>query len=312
MIPLQEIGALRHGAPKPPAERQLTGRAVLPGTEALRTVDLFDAMPVLNRREEIIGRDNAGFRYLSFARIVLDAGADGYAPVSARLAGDEEAVFYVNRGTARLRAGDAAYDLGAGDVLYAGLGAEIVAETEAVCDVSEFRAAGCSTRHPIRLVRHAEIEGTPLAAELGTKRPASRRTVYKLIDRNIEACRLLFGDTFMAQTGGVGSYPPHFHGPDGPFGLGEEAKEEIYHFRCASEIEGEPGYVLQNCGRPGEPVGAYVHVFDEQAVNVTPGFHDTIAPPTVRFMFTWCLASFTEGNRDWARLVTRPGYENEW
>lgn len=115
----------------------------------------------------------------------------------------------------------------------------------------------------------------------------------------------------MAQPGAVGSYPPHFHGPDGPAGLGADAKEEIYHFRCVSQIEGEPGYVLQNCSRPGEPVNTYVHVFDEQAINVTPSFHDTIAPPAVEFMFTWCLASCTEGRRDWAKVLNRPGYDGE-
>ena len=116
----------------------------------------------------------------------------------------------------------------------------------------------------------------------------------------------------MAGPGGVGSYPPHFHGPDGDFGLGPDAKEEIYHFRCASDIEGDTPFVLQNCARPGEAVNTYVHIFDEQAINVTPSYHDTIAPPAVDFMFTWCLCSYTENNRDWARIHNRPGYDQEW
>lgn len=29
-------------------------------------------------------------------------------------------------------------------------------------------------------------------------------------------------------------------------------------------------------------------------------------------MFTWCLASFTEGHRDWAEIYNKPGFENEW
>lgn len=152
-----------------------------------------------------------------------------------------------------------------------------------------------------------------VAAELGTRRPMSRRTVYKLVDgSNVRACRLLFGDTYMANRGGVGSYPPHFHGPDGPYGLGRDAKEDIYHSRCASDIPGDVPYVLQNVARPGDPVGVYVHVFDEQAVNVTAGYHDSMAPPAVMYTFTWCLGAFTENERDWNRMMNRPGFEGEW
>jgi 4-deoxy-L-threo-5-hexosulose-uronate ketol-isomerase len=140
----------------------------------------------------------------------------------------------------------------------------------------------------------------------------SARTVFKLVDKNVQANRLLFGDTYMAHQGGVGSYPPHFHGPDGPHGLGPNAKEEIYHFRCETDIDGDIPYVLQNCALPEEKVNVYAHVFDETAINVTPTYHDTIAPPSVDFMFTWCLASFTEGHRDWAEIYNKPGYENEW
>jgi 4-deoxy-L-threo-5-hexosulose-uronate ketol-isomerase len=140
----------------------------------------------------------------------------------------------------------------------------------------------------------------------------SKRTVFKLVDKNVEANRLLFGDTYMEHRGGVGSYPPHFHGPEGPHGLGANAKEEIYHFRCESDIEGDIPYVLQNCALPEEKVNVYAHIFDETAINVTPTYHDTIAPPSVDFMFTWCLASFTEGHRDWSEIFNKPGYEGEW
>jgi 4-deoxy-L-threo-5-hexosulose-uronate ketol-isomerase len=116
----------------------------------------------------------------------------------------------------------------------------------------------------------------------------------------------------MENKGGVGSYPPHFHGPDGPHGLGKNAKEEIYHFRCVTDIDNDVPYVLQNCALPEEKVNTYVHVFDEVAINVTPTYHDTIAPPSVDFMFTWCLGSFKEGHRDWAEIYNKPGFENEW
>jgi 4-deoxy-L-threo-5-hexosulose-uronate ketol-isomerase len=279
----------------------------------VRSVEMFDARPSLNERAEVITGDNSTFRFLRMARIFLDTSEPSYAPVQDSVGSTEEAILYVNRGTATVAVDQSEFVLGKGDVLYIGLGEEFTVSCEdGICDVSEFRAVECHTKYPIQLVRHADIEGTELAADLGSKRPMSRRTVYKLVDQNVQACRLLFGDTYMAQAGGVGSYPPHFHGPDGPHGLGEDAKEEIYHFRCESTIEGDTPYVLQNCSRPGEAVNTYVHIFDEQAINVTPSFHDTIAPPAVDFMFTWCLGAFKENNRDWYKIFNRPLYEDEW
>lgn len=312
MVNPRQIGPKRTMTPTSAAERRFDGRAVVPGQEEIRRMEMFDATPSVNSRQEVITGDNSTFSFLRLARILLDRSEEGYAPVQVSLA-DEEALFYVNRGAARVTAGGETHELGWGDVIYVGIGQDVRIEADEHADVSEFRAVKCSTSHPVQVVRHAEIEGSPLAASLGTKRPMTKRTVFKLVDgSNIQACRLLFGDTYMSGPGAVGSYPPHFHGPDGPFGLGDNAKEEIYHFRVASDIPGDTGFVMQNCGRPGEDVGSYVHIFDEQAINVTPGFHDTMAPPSMEFMFTWCLASFTEGVRDWSVVMNKPGYDDEW
>ena len=312
MVEPTTIAPQGYSAPQDPFTRKRVGRAIVPATGEVREVELFDACPALNRREEVITPENSTFRFLRFARIYLDPREEGYAPLNVALNGDEEAIFYLNAGVARLTVAGTAHPMTKGDVLYVGIGEIVRIETSETADISEFRASDCHTAYPAQLVRHADIEGTPLAAEVGTRRPMTRRTVYKLIDQNVQACRLLFGDTYVAGAGAVGSYPPHFHGPDGPHGLGEDAKEEIYHFRMNSDITGDTPFILQNCARPGEDVNTYVHVFDDQAINVTPSYHDTIAPPAVTFMFTWCLGSFTENRRDWTRMVNRPGYEGEW
>lgn len=311
MVTPTQIGPLRTTEPRTAAERRYAGRAVVPGEEAVREVELFDATPAVNALQEVVTADNSTFRFLRFARLLLDRGAPGYAPISVRLEGDEEALFYVNRGEATLSVAGETHTLGKGDVLYVGLGETVEVAARALADVSEFRAAACSTRYPVQLVRHAALEATPLAATMGKKRPMTRRTVFKLVDDNVQACRLLFGDTYLEHAGGVGSYPPHFHGPDGPFGMGEQAKEELYHFRVESEIPQATPYVLQNCSRPGEPVDTYVHLFDEQAINVTPSYHDTLAPPSMRFTFTWCLVAYTEGVRYWSAIYKKPGFEVE-
>lgn len=306
MVTPKTIGSDRSIPAKPASARRQDIQLMVPKSHVIRTVEAFDATPA-SGVSEIITAENSSFNFLRLTRIKLTP-----AVIATRVLEKEEAVFYVNRGTANIQVQNDSYVLGKGDVLYVGIDEQVSISTESQCDVSEFKAVKCHTKYPVQAVRHSDIEGTELAAHLGNKRPMSERTVFKLVDKNVQACRLLFGDTYMANRGGVGSYPPHFHGPDGPHGLGAKAKEEIYHFRCETDLEGDVPYVLQNCALPEEKVNVYAHVFDEVAINVTPTYHDTIAPPSVDFMFTWCLASFTEGHRDWAEIYNKPGFENEW
>ncbi len=289
-------------------ERKLMLKVIVPTSGAVREVEAFNATGVANKWEEIITEGNSTFDFLRLARLNVSGKSEGYG----RELGKEEAVYYINSGEVTISIRDESFQLGKGDVLYVGIDSSVTFSFDSSADVSEYKAVKCHTKYPNRLVTHNDIMGTPLEANLGNKRVMSQRTVWKLIDKNIEANRLLFGDTYMASRGAVGSYPPHFHGPVGPHGLGANAKEEIYHFRCESDIENDIPYILQNCARPEEKVNTYVHIFDDVAINVTPSYHDTIAPPSVDFMFCWCLASFTEGHRDWAEIYNKPGYENEW
>ncbi len=314
MVEPKIIGPNNYGDHKSPAQRRFDSKVQIPRSNEVRLVETFDALPVLNKREPIITEENSTFKFLRLARIVLDPSQPGYEP-QAISTENEELILYVNRGSVHVQTegDDHKITLNVGDIVYIGTNTSMTLTSDAFTDVSEFKAVDCNTSYPIQVIRHKELEETELAANVGTKRPMTVRTVFKLVDgANVQACRLLFGDTFMAQPGGVGSYPPHFHGPDGPSGFGNDAKEEIYHFRVQSTIPDDTGYVLQNCSRPGEEVGIYTHVFDEQALNVTHGYHDTIAPPAIEFMFTWCLASFTEGRRDWSEVLNKPGYDGEW
>ncbi|MEZ4686405.1 MAG: 5-deoxy-glucuronate isomerase [Bacteroidia bacterium] len=223
MVTPKTIGPNKIGAAKQPGDRRHDIQVMVPLKNTVRKVEAFDATPAPGVQEIITG-DNSSFKFLRFARIILN----GEGSVTRSLA-KEEAVYYVNRGSVTVEAEGQSHTLGKGDVVYVGIDSSVTLSGDA--DVSEFKAIQCHTKYPVQLVRHSDIEGTPLAADLGSRRPMSERTVFKLVDQNVQACRLLFGDTYMQNRGGVGSYPPHFHGPDGPHGLGANAKEEIYHFR---------------------------------------------------------------------------------
>lgn len=68
--------------------------------------------------------------------------------------------------------------------------------------------------------------------------------VFKLVDKNVQVNWLFFGDIYMVQCGGVGSYFFYFYGFDGLYGLGVNVKEEIYYFCCELDIEGDIFFVL--------------------------------------------------------------------
>ncbi|HYE57226.1 MAG TPA: hypothetical protein VD948_01925 [Rhodothermales bacterium] len=103
----------------------------------------------------------------------------------------------MNRGAAAVEAGGKTFRMAKRDVLYVGLGEAVTVRAEgSVGDVSEFRATSCSTKYLVQLVRHADIEGTEQEANVGSKRPMTRGAVYKLVDQNVHACRLLFTSTF--------------------------------------------------------------------------------------------------------------------
>ncbi|MFK7775884.1 MAG: 5-deoxy-glucuronate isomerase, partial [Saprospiraceae bacterium] len=242
MVTPKTIGIEKNGGSIPLEKRRHDLHVMVPVKNEIRKVEAFDATPVLNKAEEIIGESNSTFEFLRLARVLLEGNNS-----VVRTLEKEEALYYVNRGRALITIGNDIYPLGKGDVIYVGIDSSVEISTGKGCDVSEFKAVKCHTKYPVQLVKHTDIEGTELAADLGNKRPTSKRTVFKLVDKNVQCNRLLFGDTYMASRGGVGSYPPHFHGPDGPHGLGKNAKEEIYHFRCESDIEGDIPYVLQNC-----------------------------------------------------------------
>ncbi len=306
MVEPKTIGTIRTSFHKSPAERRMDLQVMVPLKNEVRKVEAFDATGVANSVSEIITAENSTFNFLRMARLHISDGV-----VIQRHLANEEAIYFSNRGKADIDVDGRSYTIEKDDALYVGIGKDVKLCSNH-CDVSEFRAIECHSSYPVQLIRRSDIIGTPLAADLGNRRPMSQRTVYKLVDQNVQACRLLFGVTYMANSGGVGSYPPHFHGPDGPHGLGDNAKEEIYHFRCESDIQGDVPYVLQNCAFPEEKVNVYAHIFDDMAINVTSTYHDTIAPPSVDFMFTWCLGSYTEGHRVWSEIYNKPGFENEW
>ena len=123
----------------------------MPGSDALRTVELFDTRGTVNKYQEVITSGNSSFKFLRMARVILDPAAPSYEPIEVNLPPDAEAIFYVNRGKASIETSNASHSLGMGDLVYAGIGDRIlVSAPDGICDVSEYRAVHCHTQLPHR------------------------------------------------------------------------------------------------------------------------------------------------------------------
>ncbi len=179
MVQPKTIGKTVLKPEKSPGNRRQDLQVVVPVKNEIRNVEAFDATPATGV-QEIITADNSTFHFLRLCRIFLTG-----ENTTQRILGKEEAIYYVNRGTAILSINGATYTLGKGDVLYVGIDSQVDISANEMLDLSEFKAVLCHTAYPVQLVRHTDIEGTELAAHLGTRRPMSERTVFKLVDKNV-------------------------------------------------------------------------------------------------------------------------------
>ena len=112
------------------------------------------------------------------------------------------------------------------------------------------------------------------------------RTVYAHIANNIDAARLIAGET-VNQPGGWSSCPPHKHDRFAP--PSEVPMEEIYYF----QVEPRQGFgFMRVYTAPGDPDGfdhAYA-VEDGDTVLIPRGYHPVVTCPGYALNYTWILA----------------------
>jgi 5-deoxy-glucuronate isomerase len=112
------------------------------------------------------------------------------------------------------------------------------------------------------------------------------RTVYTHIANNINAARLIAGET-VNQPGGWSSCPPHKHDRFAP--PSEVPMEEIYYF----QVEPRQGFgFMRVYTAPGDPDSfdnAYA-VEHGDTVLIPRGYHPVVACPGYALNYTWVLA----------------------
>ena len=111
------------------------------------------------------------------------------------------------------------------------------------------------------------------------------RTVYTHIADNVDAARLICGET-VNRPGGWSSCPPHKHDEFGP---GEAPMEEIYYFQVAPR----QGFGFMRVYTKPDAPDAFDHAYPVQhgdTVLIPRGYHPVVACPGYTLNYTWVLA----------------------
>ena len=223
---------------------------------------------------------NSPLRYLSCGRILLDR----EVPEVEVDPGAQEVALICIHGEGTVAAGGKEFTLRPYDALYLPPGSKYRARTATQFDLAE-SLAPAEQGAQIQLVRFAEIKRNPeLTVEAGAEN--SRRTVYKLIDTNIPAERLLAGVTF-GKPGNWTSWAPHEH---------SESKEEVYLYIDMPA----PAYGVQLVYDDEGTIDAALRVFENDAVAIHKGYHPNVGVPGYGIHFVWMMAALRpKVDRDW-------------
>jgi 5-deoxy-glucuronate isomerase len=214
-------------------------------------------------------------RHLQYGRIILAAGD----PPVAFDTGHRETGLICLRGSATVTAGDTKATLDRYDAIYVPRDSRVeVAAGADGADLAEV-AAAVSGRHPIQIVRFADIQRDPtLHVDAGG--PTTKRDLNVLIGKNVQAGRIMAGVTF-SQPGNWTSWPPHEHAA---------MLEEAYLYIDMPA----PAFGIQLVYTDTREPEVATIVREGDIVLMPRGYHPNVAAPGGSINFLWMMAAHTE------------------
>jgi 5-deoxy-glucuronate isomerase len=229
-------------------------------------------------------------RYLSYGRIILDAGG----PIMRFNTGEHETGLLCLKGEAVVTAAGQTHALTRFDALYVPRDADVaISAGTSGCDIAEI-AAPVERSHPVQFVSFASAVADP-SLNFETGGAAAKRTVSVLIGKNVEAGRIMAGVTF-SQPGNWTSWPPHEHA---------SMLEEAYLY-----IEmPPPGFGVQLVyANSREPELATI-VREGDVVLMPQGYHPNVAAPGGTINFVWMMAAHREDvDRQYGVVNVQPDF----
>lgn len=229
-------------------------------------------------------------RFLHYGRIILDPGD---APVSFDTAERETGLICLH-GPAIVIVDSTTYELDTYDALYVPRTTHVtISAATARCDLAEI-AAPVTARHPIQLVRFADVQQDP-GLHFETGGAAAKRTLNVLIGKNVAAGRIMAGVTF-SQPGNWTSWPPHEHAA---------MLEEAYLYIDMPAPSFGVQLVYTNAR---EPELATI-VREGDVVLMPQGYHPNVAAPGGSINFLWMMAAHREDvDRQYGVVNVQPDF----
>jgi len=206
-------------------------------------------------------------QHLHYGRIILDAGSPLGFDTGAR-----ETALVCLRGAATVAANGTQATLARYDAIYVPRDTAVdVAAGADGCDLAEISAA-VDKRHPVQVVRFAEIRKDP-TLHVAAGGPTAKRDLNVLIGKNVQAGRIMVGVTF-SEPGNWTSWPPHEHAA---------MLEEAYLYIDMPA----PAFGIQL---------VYTNASDREGdiVLMPKGYHPNVAAPGGSINFLWMMAAHVE------------------
>ena len=233
--------------------------------------------------------DNTPLRFLSCGRVILD---DSVARVEAD-SGDQEVFLLCLKGEAVVSSGGHDHSLGRFDSLFIPPGNAYRIESRGGADLVEASAPSAKTGQP-SFIPFQGLKDDP-DYHMMAGGDSSTREIYKLVDTNVDASRLLCGLTF-GQAGHWTSWSPHEHA---------SSREEVYLYIDMPR----PAFGLQMIYKDLHNVDFVEPVFEDDAVVITEGYHPNVGIPGYGINFVWIMAGIQpEVDRDWADMNFQPEF----
>ncbi|MEX0929209.1 MAG: 5-deoxy-glucuronate isomerase [Balneolales bacterium] len=234
--------------------------------------------------------ENSALNGLAYGRIILNRQVNDITYNT----GSREMSLICLHGSGTVQAGGKTFTLGSYDTVYVPPHTLIRVKTEEGFDLVESSAPSDHQGEP-EFVSFSALQNDPvLHMELGT--PACKRTLYRLIDDNVKASRLLCGLIF-SEDGNWTSWAPHEHA---------ETKEEIYlYFDMPA-----PAFGIQMIYEDLRNPEFVAPVFENDAVVIKKGYHPNVAIPGHPMNFVWMMATNDASmKRSWADVNTQPAFK---
>ena len=229
-------------------------------------------------------------RHLHYGRIILDAG-DATVRFST---GQRETSLICLRGTAAVASGETRTALERYDAIYIPRDSDVeVLPGADGCDLAEI-AAPVSRRHPLQVVRFADIQKDP-TLHVAAGGPTARRDLNVLIGKNVQAGRIMAGVTF-SDPGNWTSWPPHEHAA---------MLEEAYLYIDMPA----PAFGVQLVYTDAREPEVATIVREGDIVLMPKGYHPNVAAPGGSINFLWMMAAITEDtDRQYGVVNVQPDF----